>query len=170
MQSDVLLIYGDVYFSETAVETIVKTISGECNYPKYFGRKHQNKQFANNGGEIFGVYIPFHQQELLLMYYKFIKRIYLGFPLHRVSSWEVLALLGLLNTSNTGELVYPCLIGNDAGETFNQLAGIFVKREFNLMTWIEIDDETEDFDYPYEYLHRLGRTIVWVGEKMITTF
>ena len=170
MQSDVLLIYGDVYFSETAVETIVKTISGECNYPKYFGRKHQNKQFANNGGEIFGVYIPFHQQELLLMYYKFINRMYLGFPLHRVSSWEVLALLGLLNTSNTGELVYPYLIGNDAGETFNQLAGIFVKQEFNLMTWIEIDDETEDFDYPYEYLHRLGRTVVWVGEKMITTF
>ena len=166
MQSDVLLIFGDVYFSESAVETIVKTVSGECNYPKFFGRKHQNKQFANNGGEIFGVYIPFHQQELLLMYYKFIKRTYLGFPLHRVSSWEVLALLGLLNKSNTQELVYPFLIGNDAGETFNQLAGIFVKREFNIMTWIEIDDETEDFDYPYEYLHRLGRSVVWVGEKL----
>ena len=170
MQSDVLLIYGDVYFSESAVETIVKTVSGECNYPKYFGRKHQNKNFGNNGGEIFGIYIPFRKQELLLTYHKFINRMYLGFPLHRVSSWEVLALLGLLNTSNTQELVYPYLIGNDAGETFNQLAGIFVKREFNPMTWIEIDDETEDFDYPCEYLDRLGRTVVWVGEKMITTF
>ena len=169
-QSDLLIIYGDVYFSELAVETIVKTISGECNYPKYFGRKHQNKNFRNNYGEIFGIYIPFRQQELLLTYYKFINRMYLGFPLPRVSSWEVVALLGLLNKSNTGELVYPFLIGNDAVNTYNQLAEVFIKREFNTMTWMEIDDETEDFDHPYEYLQRLGWTVEWVGKKVITTF
>ena len=170
VQSDVLLIYGDVYFSKSAVETIVKTICGECNHPKYFGRKHQNKNFGNNGGEIFGIYIPFRQQELLLMYYKFINRIYLGFPMYRVSGWEVLALLGLLNKSNTGELVHPCLIENNAVSTYNQLVEVFIKREFNPMTWIEIDDETEDFDFPYEYLQRLGWTVKWVGEQMITTF
>ena len=170
MQSDVLLIYGDVYFSESAVETIVKTVCGECNYPKYFGRKHQNKNFGNNGGEIFGIYIPFRHQELLLMYYKFINSMYFGFPLHSISSWEVLALLGLLNKSNTGELVHPCLIENNAVSTYNQLVEVFRKREFNPMTWIEIDDETEDFDFPYEYLQRLGWTVKWVGEQMITTF
>ena len=165
-QSDILILYGDVYFSESAVETIVKTISGDCNHLKYFGRKQQNKQFGNNGGEIFGVYIPFRQQEMLLMYFQFIERMYLGFPMHRVSSWEVLALQGLLNKPKTGELVYPYLIGNDAEQTFNQLVGVFIKREFDSMTWIEIDDETEDFDYPYEYLQRLDRTVFWVGEKL----
>ena len=162
-QSDVLLIFGDVYFSESAVETIVKTVSGECNYLKYFGRKHQNKKFWNNGGEIFGIYIPFHQQELLLAYYKFIHRMYFGFPMHRVSGWEVLALLGLMHKHEEGELGYPYLLDNDAGNTYNHIIKVLQEREFAPMTWIEIDDETEDFDFPCEYIDRLMLTVHRVG-------
>jgi len=162
-QSNILIIYGDVYFSKSAVETIVKTICGECNHPKYFGRKHQNKQFGNNGGEIFGVYIPFQQQELLLTYYKFIDRMYLGFPMYRRSSWEVLALLGLMHKQETGEHGYPYLLDNDARNTYNQIIKVLQEREFNPMTWIEIDDETEDFDFPCEYINRLMLTVHRVG-------
>ncbi len=165
-QSNILWIYGDVFFSESAVATIAKTVSGDCKHPKFFGRKHRNQKFGNTGGELFGAYVPLRQQPLLREYYNFVDRLYLGFPMHRRSSWEVLALLGLINKSETGEFGHPCLIDNDAEKTYNQLIRVFQERKFNPLTWIEIDDETEDFDFPCEYIERLLRTVVWVGATL----
>ncbi len=163
MQSDILWIYGDVFFSESAVASIAKTTSADCRHPKFFGRKYRNQKFGNTGGEIFGVYAPLHQQPLLREYYSFIDRLYLGFPMHRRSSWEVLALLGLADKHGTGELRRPRLIDNDAEQTYNQLIRVFQERRFDPMTWVEIDDETEDFDFPCEYIERLLRTVIGVG-------
>ena len=161
--SDILWIYGDVYFSESAVSTIVSAVSGDCRYPKFFGRKHRNHKFGNTGGELFGVYAPMHQQSLLREYYDFIERLYIGFPLRRRSSWEVLALLGLMTKQRGRHIPRPYLVEDDAEKTYNELVKVFQAREFAPFTWIEIDDETEDFDYPCEYLERLLRTVVQVG-------
>ena len=165
-QSDILWIYGDVFFSESAVETIAKTVSANCGYPKFFGRKHRNQRFGNTGGEIFGAYAPLCQQVLLREYHSFIDRLYIGFPMHRRSSWEVLGLLGLMHKHKTEELLHPCLLDNDAEKTYNQLIRIVQEREFNPMTWIEIDDSTEDFDCPCEYIERLVRTVISVGRTL----
>lgn len=164
--SDILWVYGDVYFSESAISKIVRTISRESGYPTFFGRKYGNHQFGNTGGEIFGVYAPLHRQSLLCKYYEFIDRLYIGLPMHRRSSWEVVALLGLVIKLEGGEIVNPYLIDDDAGKTYTQLMRVFQTREFDPLTWIEIDDETEDFDFPCEYLERLFWTVIRTGRTL----
>jgi hypothetical protein len=58
LYSDILWVYGDVFFSELAVFTIMDTLLSNPQEIKYFGRKQINPKYGNTGGEIFAVFAP----------------------------------------------------------------------------------------------------------------
>lgn len=161
---DVLWIYGDVFFSTAATQRIAKTIHANPAQPRFFGRKQKNELYGNGGGEIFAVYAPAPYQERLLAYYEFIQRLRLGTPLLRCTNWEVLSLAAALCTDEQDPLPTPSLINNSLGATFKAITSNFSARNFHPALWIEINDATEDFDYPFEYLERLFRRVAWTGQ------
>ena len=43
------------------------------------------------------------------------------------------------------------------------MGSIFSARDFSSNLWVEIDDSTEDFDFPIEYITRLFLNVERVG-------
>ena len=163
---NILWVYGDVYFSDLAINVITTSIASSPSIPCFFGRKTKNDQYGNSGGEIFVVYIPGTFRSQVLDYYRFLKRLYVGTPLHKCSSWELVSFASI--TFNDNNLILPSaqLIDNDAGKTYNLIAEIRENKKFHPKLWVDIDDETEDFDFPYEYIERIYRTVVLVGTTL----
>ncbi|MHA3959940.1 hypothetical protein [Synechococcus sp. LTW-G] len=150
-----LWLYGDVCFTWEALQAIASQIALNPNSLCFFGRKHPNEAFANSGGEIFGAYVPVAMKEWLLHVYRFIERLAIGMPLPRVSTWEVVSYLSLFKHDSLELLPPPSIIRNDTQLTCNLMSETFSKRSFNPAIWVEINDETEDFDYSFEYIRRL---------------
>jgi len=154
---DLLWIYGDTYFSENAFKIISTDLSENRSQIRYYGRKKQNKNYGNNGGELFAVFTPASNIKYLKQIYFFVKRLYTGTPMYRFSSWEVVSLLSFL--LQQGNITDWHIIAEKIGARtlFTNLCNIWNNRAFADELWVEIDDETEDFDYPYEYLNWLYR-------------
>jgi len=161
---DILVVYGDVYFSDQAIRRIRnKVIADDCALC-FFGRRHQNLRYGNTGGEDFAVYLPRDSWRSVLDYHALLGRIYIGTRLYRYGTWELITLLSVLKQKqSTYALPAPELIGNDVGQTFKMMASIWQCKDFHPRHWIEIDDETEDFDFPCEYVERIFRMVQWVG-------
>jgi len=165
-QNDILCIYGDVYFSDGAIQKIKDHISCHNEDFALFGRKKINSRFGNSGGEDFAVYSPHSSRALLLEYHRFLERLYIGTPLHKYSTWELISLISALKKDDSSALPYPALIGGKTSFTYQELAQIRHSKEFHSRHWIEIDDETEDFDFPCEYIERIFRHVAWVGTAL----
>lgn len=165
---DVLFVYGDVHFSESAISSILDSICSENRLPRYFGRKRKNDAYGNTGGEIFAVFVPAGIHEDLLSYYTFIDRLYIGTPIHRCSSWEVVSLLSAMLRKNLNILQQPQLLESSVATTYSEIKNTLHARDFDARTWVEIDDETEDFDFPCEYIERVYRMVEWVGRALDT--
>ena len=112
-----VLVYGDVYFTDEAVQTIVSN----HGYWKYFCRSGPSSMTGKEAKEIFA--IVFDSKNLETMEKAILKLL----PLESVTGgWTLFRELTLGNP-----LVHP----KD-------------KRMFNYGRHVEIDDWTEDFDYP----------------------
>ena len=165
-ESNILLIYGDVYFSDQAVEKIAEYIRHNNSTFTLFGRKQMNPQYGNNGGEKFAAYFPRDSLYTLLEYYKLLKNLYLGTPVHKYGTWELISLISALKKDSSCKLPDPTLINGKASITYQELANTRSSKEFHQLHWLEIDDETEDFDFPCEYIERIFRTVAWVGKTL----
>lgn len=164
-ERDILLIYGDVYFSNEAVKRIRKKILLDSTTVALFGRRHQNVMYGNTGGEDFGVYAPRNSWQLILDYHALLKRLYIGNRLYRYGTWEFVTLLSALNQAGLTGDHHPRLINNNVSHTIRAMAKVWTHKDFDSNHWVDIDDETEDFDFPCEYIERVMRMVQWVGES-----
>jgi hypothetical protein len=125
-----------------------------------------NPKYGNTGGEVFAGYCPYCLIDRILAYYEFIKRLYIGTPLHRCGTWELISLITFLKKDAASDIPIPALVNDDASSTYTGLTEKRHLKEFHSEHWIEIDDETEDFDFPCEYMERIFRTVGWVGTAL----
>lgn len=163
---DLLFAFGDVYFSDSAVETILNSISAGQALPCFFGRKFKNDAYGNTGGEVFAVFVPATLRDKLLAYCNLIKRLYIGTPIHRCSTWEVASLASAMIHKSVDILPDPQLLESSVAKTYEAVTQRLHERDFDERLWVEINDETEDFDFPCEYIERVFRTVGWVGRAL----
>lgn len=164
-ERDILLIYGDVYFSDEAVRRIRNKVLLNSTTVALFGRRHHNALYGNTGGEDFGVYAPRNSWELILDYHALLKRLYIGNRLYRYGTWEFITLLSALKQAGLPGDHRPCLINDDVLQTIRAMGRVWTHKDFDSNHWVDIDDETEDFDFPCEYIERVMRMVQWVGES-----
>jgi hypothetical protein len=117
----IVLVYGDVYFTDEAVEKIM-TYSGDW---KYFCRPWPSEKTGKNCKEIFAIYVPPHQ-------HKYVK--------------ENINKIANLQTATGGWSLFRQLtLGRHVKGADED------KAMFEAGSHIVIDDMTEDFDYPKDY-------------------
>ena len=113
--------FGDVYFSDAAVGTILGTAPHSV---EWFGRSHEAKA-GSHWKELFGLSFNPNQHATLTTHVKYIRKM----------------RMRLNRPDEGGWLIYRSLQGLDLGNTFP------VKHT----NFTEIDDETTDFDSPEDY-------------------
>jgi len=131
---DTLILLGDVIFSEDCVKKIYDNILQ--NSFKVFGRKYGSSITGCKWGELFAFYIPqLFIPEWILAINK-IDDLYKNKIIDRLSGWELISYIYSLNKNNTN-------IQKDIN--------YILKKRLFPNSFIEIDDETEDFDFPQDY-------------------
>lgn len=119
-----IIIYGDVYFTESAIDTV---LNNEDTLYRLFCRPTCNKQFGYPYGECFAV--SFYPMDHKLLDYNLKRLIYLykADVINRIGGWELTRLMA------------------------NVPIGSMNKHKNWLINYIVIDDETNDIDYPSDY-------------------
>jgi hypothetical protein len=113
-----LVLLGDVYFSEAAMDAIVTAAPDEITW---LGRKGAGR--LDKYCEMFGVSIPLARQARLQRAAEQVVELRRREAIQRMMGWELYAVVNDLD----------------------------VTRVMPGPNWIDIDDETEDFDYPADY-------------------
>jgi len=159
---NLLLLMGDVAFTESAMDQIAQAVLSGHGL-KVFGRSRMNEKHGNTGGEIFGAYVPYKEIGSIRAFYDACKRIYYGtsgLRMYRYSTWEVLALVSAAaQISGEETLMEISRHPYSLRELLPAMKSTFDRGQFHQAIWHEIDDETEDFDFPCEYLQWLIRSI-----------
>jgi hypothetical protein len=119
-----LVLLGDVYFSEAAVDAIVTASEEETTW---LGRKGGGQ--VKKYGEMFGVSIPLGRQQRLRDAAAEVVQLREQRLIQRIMGWELYAVVNGLD---------PTIV--DPGPN-----------------WLNVDDETDDFDFPGDYLRWLKR-------------
>jgi hypothetical protein len=168
-KTNVLWIYGDAYLSDSGIckirDQVVKHAYTFC----IFGRKTANEIYGTKGGEDFAVYAPAKDKTTIIEYYRFLRRLYCGTPLHKYGTWEMISLLSSLKSDQEVDICSPELVNGRASDTYDAIATMRESKDFHSLHWVDIDDESEDFDFAYEYIERLFRTVIWVGSAEVCT-
>jgi choline kinase len=159
---NLLLLMGDVAFSESAFDQIVEVVGSSTNLI-LFGRSKKNDFYNNTGGEIFGAYVPGTELTNIGGFYEICKKIYYGTTtvgFSRYSTWEVLALITAAG-KKSGESTLAEIGRHQYSlrEILPIMKSSLEQGEFLESIWHEIDDETEDFDFPFEYLRWLSTQV-----------
>ena len=152
--SDILLLYGDVYFTDNALRLIKDACITSMEF-KAFGRKNKNPENRNNGGEDFGLFMPKERNSFILGWYQLTGDIYNGSRLFRFSPWEVISLISWARKKGIKSAAEFRLTRTTPDYARDGIVQTFNDREFDKNLWVEIDDDTEDFDFPIEYMTRL---------------
>ena len=121
-EQNVILVYGDVYFTDEAVETIM-SYSGDW---KYFCRPWPSDITGKNCKEIFAIYVPPHN-------HSFVKN-------------NINAIADLNTATGGWSLFRQLTLGRHVKGADED------KAMFEAGCHIAIDDFTEDFDYPRDYV------------------
>lgn len=128
-KDDVLVLLGDVIFSEECVKKIYNyAFSKEFNV---YGRKYNSTKTGGKWGELFAFYIPQDFKRAFIDSVTAVERLYENKILGRFSGWEVISYIYSKGKQD-------------------DIAHIFNNRLFPA-SFIEIDDTTEDLDYPEDY-------------------
>lgn len=131
---DVLLLLGDVAFSEDCIKKIYNNTLQKSF--KVFGRKKGSNITGCPWGELFAFYIP---QSFIPNWLEAVNKteyLYNDKKISRFSGWEIISYIYTLNKSNKN--------------IHKDMNTIFMERLFP-NSFIEINDETEDFDFPKDY-------------------
>ena len=161
-EHDTLWLHGDVYWSRTGIQCIKKIVSGS-NALRVFGRKQRNPAYGNNGGEDFGWFIPRNQVQTLRDWYMMTRELYISTPIYRVSTWELVSMISLAKKQGFSSPSDLKSHFSSPQHLCDSIAHIFNTRDFSRDLWAEIDDATEDFDFPIEYLNRLFLMVERIG-------
>jgi hypothetical protein len=128
-KDDVLVLLGDVIFSEECVKNIHdNVVNKEFNV---YGRKYDSTITGGKWGELFAFYVPQDFKQTFISAVTAVERLHADDKLDRFSGWEVIS--------------YIYAEGKQ-----DDMAHIFNDRLFPA-SFIEIDDTTEDLDYPEDY-------------------
>lgn len=127
-----VILYGDVYFSEYAIKTIVNE---PCEYWRIFCRPTPSEITGTPYGECFAVSFYPHDHKLAKANLKKLIYLYKGSLLNRIGGWEWARIM--------------------AGVPIKHLD----EHQDMLPVYITIDDETDDLDFPEDYL-RLEKTVL----------
>jgi hypothetical protein len=134
---DFLVMLGDVAFSQDCIDKIYNVIKKEQakgpHEVKIFGRKSLSNSCYHKFGELFAFYIP-HQVKI-----KFIEAIEI------VDKYYNLKLLN----RKTGWEIMSCYFSKSKEPT--EIQKLRRRKSFPALSFITIDDETDDFDLPREY-------------------
>lgn len=126
---DVLILLGDVVFSEDCVKKMhINTAKQEFNV---YGRKYGSTITGCKWGELFAFYIPQSFKDNFIGAVNAVEKLHENKKVNRFSGWEIISY------------IY-------SGNTPDDISQVFNNRLFP-SSFIEIDDETEDFDYPEDY-------------------
>lgn len=159
---DLLLIMRDVAFTNKAMDMIADAVNDKSRL-RLFGRSRRNPRHGNTGGEIFGAYVPGRELSSIRVFYETCKKIYYGtarLAMYRFSTWEVLALVTAAG-KKSGERTLFAIQKHSYSlhEILPMMKSALDQGEFLEYIWYEIDDETEDFDFPCEYINWLTRSV-----------
>lgn len=121
------IVFGDVYFTGAAVDTIVAT---ETDAIQWFGRSGPSETTGHSCAEIFGVTFPARHAEQLIEASRYVQSVY------RCRGQEDLVR------------AWTCLRHLEGQPLEHDTGRIDSKK---LQHFTEIDDMTDDFDYPNEY-------------------
>lgn len=119
-----IILYGDVYFSENAIDTILKD---ESTFWRMFCRPLPSTKYGYPYGECFAVSFMPIDQEYALKNLKKLVYLYKAEVLSRIGGWEWARVMAGVNVS------------------------VLHLHHTMLDNYIVIDDETDDMDYPEDY-------------------
>ena len=139
---DVLILLGDVLFSEDCVKKIYEN-SLKKNF-NVFGRKTSSSITGCAWGELFAFYIPQEFKEYFINGVNKINDLYIEKKLTRFSGWEIIS--------------YIYAEDKDHPDIHTIILDILEKKKYP-ESFVVIDDETEDFDFPNDYVMYLKRII-----------
>ena len=119
-----IVIYGDVYFTEAAIDTI---LANDSDLYRLFCRPKGNRRFKYPYGECFAV--SFHPADHKFLDYnlKRLVHLYRADVIDRIGGWEITRLMASVPI-----------------EKMN-------KHKYWLINYFVIDDQTNDIDYPSDY-------------------
>ena len=137
---DVLILLGDVLFSEDCVKKIYEN-SLKKNF-NVFGRKTSSSITGCPWGEIFAFYIPQYFKESFIDGVNKINSLYLQKKLTRFSGWEIISYIYARNKEDPD--IHTIILNITRSKMYPE-------------SFIVIDDETEDFDFPNDYVMYLKR-------------
>ena len=118
----IIILFGDVYFTEEAIDTIIETASKSDQY-EFYGRSNASTITKKPYGEIFGVSIPKSSMETVWDAILEVKKLRDDDKIDTFSEWEIYRKLQSID-----------------------LYSYEIKDNFTI-----IDDFTEDFDCPEDY-------------------
>lgn len=119
-----IVIYGDVYFTEQAIDTI---LAEDITLYRLFCRPNGNKKFKYPYGECFAVSFHPTDHEFLMYCLKRLVHLYRADVISRIGGWELTRLMANVPIAKMDQHK-------------RWLANYYV-----------IDDETNDIDYPSDY-------------------
>lgn len=119
-----VIVYGDVYFSEDAIKTIIE--SEEKDW-RLFCRPTASKITGTPHGECFAISFYPHDHKYCYARLRQLVHLYNGRVLERIGGWEWARLISGIKPAR------------------------LKKHQEELPLYINIDDETDDIDYPEDY-------------------
>lgn len=142
-KQDTLVLLGDVYFSESAMDRISDIVVNTKKF-RTIGRKGENPVTGCPHGELFAYFIRGNYMT------EFIRIVYHVRNLHsnvlpRCTGWEITSALELWRQGAPRSMRDLLKIAGD-------ILGIFNRREYSEDIFVEHIDETEDFDTPRDYV------------------
>ena len=137
---DVLILLGDVLFSEDCVKKIYEN-SLKKNF-NVFGRKTKSSITGCPWGELFAFYIPQYFKEGFINGVNKINSLYIQKKLTRFSGWEIISYIYARNKDDSD--IHTIILNIRRSKNYPE-------------SFIVIDDETEDFDFPNDYVMYLKR-------------
>jgi hypothetical protein len=140
---DILVMLGDVVFSQDCINKIHNVITREQSKGssdiKAFGRKYLSKNINHKFGEVFAYHIPHQVKSKFIEAIEIVDNYYSRKLLTRKSGWEI----------------FSCYFSKN--KTVAEIKKLFQRKNFPFSSFITIDDETDDFDYPPEYEHYISK-------------
>jgi hypothetical protein len=153
---DVLVVLGDVTFTQDCIDKIYNVITREQSKGssdfKAFGRKYLSKNIHHKFGEVFAYYIPHLAKSKFIEATEIINKYFELKLIDRKSGWEIIS----------------CYYSKS--KNLPEIKRILQRISFPSSSFISIEDETEDFDFPKEYdvyIKKITkRNYHWVTSKL----
>jgi len=122
-----ILLFGDIFFTEEAIKKIINKSYYNPLKILFYGRKGSSTLTNKNYGEIFGMSFSNIKNKIILKNLEELRSKYEKKEIKRFLTWELYKKLNNINL-------------NSSSFKFNN-------------NFININDFTEDFDFPYDYIN-----------------